>query len=171
MKHRSNRKITVHARQRLSERTDLNLVGVNSSDFFFEVYNKGYRLNRFEGDLYSYLLTKRIDGSLYDIRVYKNIIYVIDTRQKRIITVYPIPSNLLPVEAYFVSSASPCIIVIRGIGENGREYVYEDGSFGNDIALAMEFRTNQRAQNFIKNNHIITTLKKQGCEVIVLDLS
>ena len=169
MKHKNRRYVTKHANRRISQRTDLDLTGVNSDDFYYAVYDQGFRLSRFEGDLYDYLLSKRIDGSALDIRVYKDNIFVIDTRQKRIVTVYAVPENLLPVEAYFLSSATPCIIVIKN-KDGTREYVAEDGSFVTDIALAMEFRTNQKAMNYRKNNRNIANLIKQGCEVIILDL-
>ena len=159
-----NKPVTDHAKQRITERTDIPLS--NAKRISDHVFKNGYKLRVFTGDLYDYLCSKRIDGGHYDIRVWEDYIYIYDTQQKRLLTVYPIPTEFLPISDYFNRSSSPSIIWVRGFGTS--QYVCEGDMLTDDIGLAVEFRTVQKAKNYIKNNRTLAVLVKQGYDIIIL---
>lgn len=163
-----NRPVTNHAKERTLQRTDISLADIKKQSE--NAYKHGYKIRKFTGDLYEYLLSKQIDGGLYVVRVYEDNIYVFDSVLKRLLTIYPVPEEYLPVSNYFSESASPCLIYIR-YPDGHYEYVVNNGSLTDDIGLATEFRTKQKATNYIKNNHILSVLERQGCEVIIMDIS
>lgn len=164
IRHSSSR----HGTKRIIERTDLSLKKLDKT--LSHIYEAGYRLRHFEGDFYSYLLSKRIDGAGYDLRVYEDNIYIFDCVNKILVTVYPIPARYLPFEKFISHSSSPCLVFIR-YNDGHIEYVCEADTLDTDIGLAIEFRTRQKAMNYIKNNNNLRILKKQGCVVDLLDLS
>ena len=160
----SHRPVTDHARQRITERTSLSLSRFKKKASY--IFKHGYKLSRFIDPLYSYLCSKRIDGGFYDIRVWETYVFIYDTRQKRLLTVYPVPEEYLPVDNFLVNSGSPCILWLCKDGVSC--YVCEGDSLTDDIGEAIEFRTKQKAMNYIKNNNTITVLVKQGWRIIVL---
>ena len=155
---------TKHAKKRISERTDLSLSQFNKKASF--IFKHGYKLRRFEGALYEYLCSKSIDGHGYVLRVYEDLIFIFDSRKRTLVTVYPIPEELLPISNYLVLSGSPSIIWLHKDGSS--LYVSEYDAFTDDIGEAIEFGTEQKARNFIKNNNKISIMIKQGWEVIII---
>jgi len=160
--------VTDHAKKRIIERTEITLK--NAKKLSKHVFKYGYKLRQFTGEFYEYLNSKRIDGGFYDIRVFENHIFVYDTVQKRLLTVYQIPPKYLPVEKFLNKTKSPCLIFIK-YPDYTYKYVAECDMLTDDIGLAIEFRTKQKAQNYIKNNYTLAILIKQGCEINILDLS
>ncbi len=160
-----SRPVTKHAKQRFKERTDVaekDYLEVSQNAFKY-----GHKIRKFTGELYEYLKTKSIDGYSYTVRVYEDKIFIFDTVLKRLLTVYPIPEEFLPIENFFVdqNSARPCIIVI-----DRNKYLCEGGNITDDIALALEFKTEQRCNNYIKNDYVLKLLQRQGHIIEVLPL-
>lgn len=166
-----NRPITHHAKERTLERTDYSIAELKSKSQ--HAYKYGYRIRAFSGELYDYLYSKQICGANYIVRVFENNIYIFDAQLKRMITIYPVPEEYLPVENYLHTRGSHCIILVSVDGH--WEYVCE-GSYGRsgflttDIAEATEFRTVQKAQNYIKNNNWISVMFSRGYEFKVMEL-
>ena len=150
--------ITNHAKERTLERTDMTLVDVKKASAF--AYKHGYKVRHFKGEFYEYLNSKQIRGSNFIIRVYENNVYIFDAHLKRMLTIYPVPLEFLPVENWLCEEGSPCIILVSVDGH--WEYVCEGGFLTNDIGSATEFRTVQKAENYIKNNNWISVMCKQG---------
>lgn len=91
------KRITRHAKKRLLERT-----GVSNSytNFLRNVLSKGISSNRYTGSFYSYLISKNNGRS---IKVYKERIYVFSpTKDKRLLTTYPVPDAYLPTNKYLI---------------------------------------------------------------------
>ena len=162
--HYLNKPVTDHAKQRITERTSIPLS--EAKKIAKHVFKNGFKLRQFSGEFYDYLCGKRIDGGQYDIRVWEDMVYIYDTRQKRLLTVYPIPTEFLPISDYFNRSSSPSIIWVRGFGTS--QYVCEGDMLTDDIGLAIEFGTVQKAKNYIKNNRTLSVLERQGYEIIIL---
>lgn len=165
-----SRPITHHAKERTLERTDYSLTELKNKSQ--NALKHGYRIRAFGGQLHDYLLNKQLRGANYLIRVYENNIYVFDAKRKRMLTIYPVPEEYLPVENYLSLHSSPCIILVSVDGH--WEYVCEgglDGSFlTTDIAEATEFRTKQKAQNYLKNNNAISVMFSQGYVFEIMEL-
>ena len=164
-----NKPVTDHAKQRITERTDISLSDIKKLSK--HIYKYGYRLSRFTGDLHTYINSKQIDGGHYSIRVFNNYIYIFDSELKRLLTVYPIPEEYLPVSNYFNTESSPCIIWVRspeGVSQYISEGVNGSNMLTDDIGRAVEFHTKQKAINYVKNNHMLRVLEKQGYEIIIL---
>ena len=141
------RPVTFHAKERTLERT-----------------------RRFEGAFYDYLCSKQINGCGYILRVYEDNVYIFDAILKRLLTIYPVPEEYLPVSSFFVSDRCPCII-IASFPDGHSEYVCSDSTvLTGDIALATEFRTKQKAENFLRNNNWLSALERQGVKFVVLSL-
>ena len=160
-----NRPITHHAKQRTLERTEMNLTELKQNSNF--ALKHGYKIRNFSGELYEYLNSKQLRGANYLIRVYENNIYIFDARLKRLLTIYSIPEAYLPIDNYISQNGSPCIILVSVDGH--REYVGETGLV-DDIGVALEFRTVQKAQNYIKNNNWVSVMIRQGAKFDIMDL-
>ena len=161
-----NRPITHHAKERTLERTSYSLSELKSKSQY--AFKHGYKIRAFSGELYDYLYTKQIRGANYIVRVFENNIYIFDAKLKRMLTIYPVPEEYLPVENYLHIHGTPCIILVS---VNGHwEYVCETGFLTTDIAEATEFRTVQKAQNYIKNNNWISVMCSRGYEFKVMEL-
>lgn len=165
-----SRPITHHAKERTLERTDYSIAELKNKSK--TAFKHGYKIRSFSGELYDYLYTKQIRGANYIVRVFENNIYIFDAQLKRMITIYPVPEEYLPVENYLHTHGSPCIILVSVDGH--WEYVCEGTSETNfltmDIALATEFRTIQKAQNYIKNNNWISVMCSRGYEFKIMEL-
>lgn len=164
-------KITQHAKERTLERTDMSLPDVRKASNL--AYKHGYKVRAFKGAFYDFLNSKQIRGANYLVRVYEDNIYIFDARLKKMMTIYPVPSEFLPIGAWISESASPCIILVSVDGH--WEYVCEGGANGTgflteDIGLATEFRTKQKAQNYIKNNNWISVMEAQGYVFEIMEL-
>ena len=163
-----NRPVTYHAKERTLERTDISLSDIKEKSK--SAYKYGYKIRRFEGAFYNYLCSKQINGCGYVLRVYEDNVYIFDAILKRLLTIYPVPSEFLPVSNFFNVGSSPCII-IASFPDGHSEYVCSDSTvLTGDIALATEFRTKQKAENYLKNNTWLSALERQGVKFIVLDL-
>lgn len=161
------RPITYHAKKRTLERTEMNLTELKHASE--NAYKYGYRIRAFTGELHEYLMSKQLRGANYLLRVYENNIYIFDARLKRLLTIYSIPEKFLPVENYISCSASPCIILVSVDGH--WEYVCEGrNGLTTDIAEATEFRTKQKAENYLKNNNFISVMVSQGYVFEVMEL-
>ena len=104
------RPITHHAKQRSNERTDYSIPELKKASSF--ALKHGYKIRAFSGELYDYLYSKQIRGADYIVRVYENNIYIFDARLKRLLTIYAVPEEYLPVENYLHIQGSPCIILV-----------------------------------------------------------
>lgn len=167
MKTITSKKITNHAKQRTLERTDYKLSELKNISK--HVFRYGYHIRRFSGDFYEYLRSKQISGSNYSVRVYKNHVYIFDTIQRRLLTVYPVPEQFVPVSNFFNTESTPTIIWLRPPYNNSYKNLYVSNlTVTEDIGLATEFRTRQKAENFIKNNNTISQLVRQGYEIVFL---
>ena len=162
-----NRPVTHHAKERLTERTSLSLKNFKKQSTF--IYKHGYKIRCFTGELYSYLVSKQLDGGEYVVRVWEEYVFIYNSRLKRLLTVYPIPECYLPISQYLLdgSNSEPAIIWIK-MPDGSSQYVSEHDSLTDDIGAALEFGTKQKATNFVKNNRVLSVLEKQGAKVIVL---
>jgi hypothetical protein len=161
-----NRTITNHAKERTLQRTEMNLTELKQASSF--AFKHGYKVRNFSGEFYEYLNSKQLRGAHYKICVYEDYIYVFDTRLKRMLTIYPVPEEYLPISQWITDNTSPCIILVSVDGH--WEYVCEGGFLTTDIAEATEFRTVQKAENYIKNNNYMSVMIKQGHEIKVMPL-
>lgn len=161
-------KPTSHSKQRAYERTELSTPELKQKTK--QAYKSGIRLHALTGELYEYIRARQIDdGGHFVVRVFENNVYIFDARRQKLMTIYPVPEELLPIENYLSNSGSPCLIFLTS-PNNEKTYVAEDCSFTDDIGLAIEFRTTQKATNYIKNNKNISILLKQGYTVDILPL-
>lgn len=167
-KYNLHKPVTDHAKQRISERTSLPLK--NFKNVSSHIYKHGYRIRSFSGELYEYLNGKQLNGGQFAVRVYEDNIFIFDSEQGRLLTVYPVPERFLPISRFREVASAPCIIWVKGI-DGSSQYVCECNMLTEDIGEAVEFRTRQKANNYVKNNNVLNTLERQGYEIIVLDIS
>ena len=132
-------KITHHAYQRFSERTKFNSRQKNHNAN--QAYKHGYNISRFTGEFYEYLLTKQLDGDRTTVKILDTNIYIFDNRQHKLITVYPVPVEFLPVNKFLETKPERCVIQFK----NG-EFLTEGNS---DEPIV--FRSVQTANNYVKN--------------------
>ena len=149
----------------MSERTNIRISDYKKTAK--HAFKYGRKLSNFTGELYEYLLSKYVKSSHYSLRVYDNIIYIFDTLLGRLITVYPIPIEFLPVSRFINYDSLPTLIAIR-FPDGHYEYVMEGKSLTREIELALEFRTKQSAINYYKNDGSLSVLERQGCEVVYI---
>ena len=164
-----HRPVTNHAKERFNERTE-----VSEKDFLDtskRAFQFGYKLRRFKGEFYEYVRSKQINGGHYSVRVYEDNVYIFDTHLGRMLTVYPVPAEFLPVSNWFVGvdDTFRCIIIAE-FPDGHVEYVCDNGVLTDDIGLATEFRTEQRANNYIKNNNYLSILAARGTKFTLLPL-
>ena len=113
-------KITKHARKRFCERTDFS-PGQRNHDAKM-AWKRGYKASQFGEPLYSYLFEKQMEGDRTSVKIWGENVYVFDNRRKKLVTVYPVPEEFLPVKRYLSFKPIPCVIELGG----GR-FVTEDG--------------------------------------------
>lgn len=126
-------KITHHAKMRAYQRK-IDASNIN------HIYKYGHKIAEYNEPLYSYLLTKQLDGDHTSILIYGNNIYVFDNRNKALLTVYPVPVEYLPTKHFLGVEYCPCVIYFEG----------EPISEGNSTEPII-FRTKQNAYNYVKN--------------------
>ena len=133
-------KITKHAYKRFSERTDFtpNQRNHNAN----QAWKHGYKISQFDEPFYSYLFEKQLEGDKTSVKVWDENIYVFDNRHKRLVTVYPVPEQFLPIKQYLSFKPVPCVIKV-----NDLYFISEDGE------NPTIFKSKQSANNYIKNNH------------------
>ncbi len=91
--------MTRHGNKRIKERvTDYS----NKDSLLTLVRKNGRTKEDFIGEFYQYLLNKSRRGA--KVRVYKNNIYILAKNSKKLITVYSVPSQFLPVTQYGINS-------------------------------------------------------------------
>ena len=142
-------KVTRHAYQRYSQRTELK-TNQRTHDAK-QAWKHGYKIGEFKDPFYTYLYEKQLSGDRTGIKVWGENIYVFDNRHKRLLTVYPVPEEFLPIKNFLGTDNFPCVIQI-----NGDYFATEDGE--NPII----FKSKQSANNYIKNNHDL------DCEEVVV---
>lgn len=160
--------ISHHAEVRFSERTS-----VKNKDFINNANNafkNGFKANHFSGEFYDFLSSKSLDNGRATVRVYQGYIYVFDNHNGILVTVYEVPEKFKgEVEGLSGAggesglSGGPCIVIVRRGAE--RLYVAECDELVSDIALAIEFKTEQRAKNYIKNNANLS-----GEDIVIMGL-
>lgn len=168
-----NIKVTQHAFARWKER-------ISITDNNVDIYNKAQRAwrvgskpVRFVGEFFSYISSKVKLGNSYSVRVLDNVIYVFDNEGGKLLTVYPVPEEFRPVENFlytkdkaerdrklaelgdlssaFVDGHRHCLVRVEDDNDGTKYYVSPDG-LTDDIGLALEFKSKQRAVFYIKNN-------------------
>ena len=126
-------KKTRHAKMRACQRK-IDTKNIN------HIYKYGHKIKEYNEPLYSYLLTKQLDGDHTSILIYGDNIYIFDNRQKRLLTVYPVPNEYLPTKQYLGALECRCAILFNG------NYITEGNS-----SEPIIFRTKQSAYNYVKN--------------------
>lgn len=157
--------LTMHSFMRFNERLGIPLE--QQQKMQEEAFKYGYKISAFCGEFYDYVLSKQIDGGRYIVRVYNDIIFVFDQWYKRLITVYSVPKKYLPISQYLIRNNKETELISRYLikitsPDNVSVYVGEEYDFVEDIALAAEFNTYQKAKNFVKNNRAIHILVKNN---------
>lgn len=145
-------KITRHAYRRFSERTEFSAKQRNHNAN--QAWKCGYKIAQFMEPFYSYLNSKQLEGDRTSVKVFGENIYVFDNRHKRLVTVYPVPEEFLPIKQYVCKPSSPCVIKV-----NDSWYVSEDGE------NPTVFKSIQSANNYVKNNHSL-----DGEKVVVIPI-
>ena len=146
-------KTTFHAKIRYKERTNYSEEEIKKlADIAFK---HGYRLRRFRGHFFHYLICRQKRGYGHSVRVYDNHVFIFDNVSRLLLTVYPVPDWYLPVSRWFIDSEDEsggrCFIkVTDSYGEVS--YIGMDQRLTDDIGLAMEFKSRSRANVFVKNN-------------------
>lgn len=105
------------------------------------IYKYGHKIAEYNSPFYEYLLTKQLDGDHTSVIVYNNSIYIFDNRQKRLLTVYPVPNEYLPTKQYLGALECRCAILFND------NYITEGNS-----SEPIIFRTKQGAINYVKNS-------------------
>lgn len=133
-------KVTEHAKKRLEERTNIKKYEWNKSAS--SAYKKGYRISVFSEPFYSYLKGRQLAGDRTSVKVWNNNIYIFDNRHQKLLTIYPVPEEFLPIKKFLGEQKVPCVIFV-----NDSWYV------------PIEFKSRQSAINYIKNNRSLDGLK------------
>ena len=126
-------KKTRHANMRACQRK-IDTKNIN------HIYKYGHKIKEYNEPLYSYLLTKQLDGDHTSTLIYGDNIYIFDNRQKRLLTVYPVPNEYLPTKQFLGANYCPCVIYFNN------EPITEGNS-----SEPIIFKTKQNACNYIKN--------------------
>lgn len=167
--------ISHHAAQRMYERLGISLPSEQR-----KIVEKAYRCGRkkvsFSGDFYRFLLSKQADGPHYSIRVFSNCVFIFDTTIQKgcvqLLTVYPIPEEYFPLSQWENYGGGKVIICVKSINSdtNGCSYLYisPEGELVEDIALALSFKTEQRARNYVQNNNIFKGAELRNEEIMFI---
>lgn len=116
--------ITKHARHRFAERLELTR-REDMAHFFRNAVMYGLSPHSFKGKFHTYLLNKLKKNSYCTVKVYNDFIYI--HRNKKLITMFPVPEKYLPVKQWLPSVYNSMILEKENIPELTLRKYYKTG--------------------------------------------
>lgn len=148
--------VTKHAAMRGEQR----LGGVSQTDANL-AFCSGLDAHEFKGELSRFLLEKSSGAGHYVAKVRGDAVYIFENKLgHRLITVYRIPEEYLPIERFKIKEEElgPRCIMLSDKRTGATMYLRADGSLTEDIADAVEFRSQKQAARYVANNAKIQSL-------------
>lgn len=145
--------LTDHSKVRFDERT--NISAASRTDVATAAFKKGYEFAEFKEPLATFLKSISYDDGKYVAKIYKEYVYIFNNYHgHRLLTVYSIPEEYLPVEKYLIpeNELESCMIALTSKKDGKILFWSECSAPTDDICEALEFKTQIRAQNYINNN-------------------
>jgi len=145
--------LTNHSKIRFDERTDYPS-GI-TTELATKAFNVGYVFSQFKAPLSDFLKSISYDSGKYVAKIYNNYVYIFNNcNGHRLLTVYAVPEDYLPVEQYLVSMSElgRCVIVLTNKHTSQQVYWNEFGGLTEDIDEALEFTSQIKAINYMNNN-------------------
>lgn len=142
--------VTDHAKMRGEQRLDERLSKRDAETAF----SKGKEFSRYDGELKDYLRSKSRDGH-YVAKAYEDAVWVFENSYgHRLLTVYKLPAELTPSSKFEISKKAlePRCIALTSKKDGSTRYWTDRGELSEDIADALEFRSQIQAENYFANN-------------------
>lgn len=152
--------LTRHSKIRGEQR----LAGGVSADKAAKAFKKGKEFSSFKGELSEYIRQKCSDNGRYVAKVYDDALYIFENRLGcRLLTVYKLPEELLPIEKYLIENdeLEPKCIMLTDKLTGKIAYLTEFGEITEDICEAVEFKNQKKAANYLANNRRLQELRAQ----------
>lgn len=154
--------LTKHAKVRFEERSSYNKTEQqNNAD---HALNRGYDCCCFKDPLFTFL-RDRINCTLNGAKVakvYNDYVYIFSNIGHKLITVYKLPEEYLPADQYLIpqTDLESCLIFLEN-KKTGKIVYWGESGITEDIAEAIEFKTQIKANRYLLNN---VTLGKLSVE-------
>ena len=152
--------LTTHSKNRFNERTEYAYE--EYEQLALKAFKHGYEFSRFKEPFATCLAGLCHQGGRYLAKVYDNHIYIFNNAYgHRLLTIYPVPDEYLPIEQYLYPKAETarCIIALVDKETNEQYYWGEYGGLTKDIDEVLEFRTQVQATNYLNNNYELDSYK------------
>lgn len=149
--------LTRHSKVRYDERTDIHDGQEANAQVAF---NKGLEFSNFIDPVKSFLNEKSGSDGRYVAKIYEGNVYVFENRLgHRLLTVYKVPEEYLPIDKYLLKSEDMGEAVIVLTDKETDEYFFWNEDEPTDSILdALIFNNQVKAANYLKNNRELQEL-------------
>ena len=144
--------LTNHSKERFGERTGYD--PSQYSKIASTAFKKGLGFSRFNGAMSDFLKALNFGDGRYVAKVYDGKVFIFNNSfGHRLLTVYSVPAELLPVDQYVIpqEELTPCCIIL--LDKNGcDDYYWSEFGPTKNLEDAVEFKSKVKANNYITNN-------------------
>lgn len=152
--------VTRHASIRGEQRMERGLTQYEVDSAF----KSGKEYSDFEGELSEFLKSKSFGFGHYVAKAYDGMIYIFENKLgHRLITVYKIPEEFLPIDRFLIKDEDlePKCIMLTDKRTQEVSYIGPNGVLTKDIVDAIEFRSQKKAIRYIENNNRLQCLSSE----------